>query len=196
MVTFAILAAVGLYAALWFLVVRSLPAVWAKSIAVLVAIYLPLWDVPFGFASFSRLCAAEAGLHVQKKFPPQYSIFLDSSSLVTPGDLIGRGFRVVEWKSANGSLARQHQKGSEVATNVTAISEYGLRHEFNQRLAWDVAKHEKRVFLLSTGESAASYTVFTWRPWMQAAFHPILGTGLECPGPAVWVLEDLLRKGS
>ena len=107
MLSLIILVVAGAYVGLWYLLIRALPNRWAKAIVALVALYLPFWDVPYGYYNFRALCSEEGELHVLRKVSPQTSIFLDQSLPLTEKEIarmLAKGFRVVEVRRRDGSM--------------------------------------------------------------------------------------------
>lgn len=173
MLSLIILVVAGAYVGLWYLLIRALPNRWAKAVVALVAVYLPFWDVPYGYYNFRTLCAEEGGLHVFGKVSPETSVFLDSSALLTEQEsakMIGRGFRFIEMRSHDGSNISYSNTSTGQSQTVrisSPVSSYGIRTTMNTRMPWGIVRHDQFLYVLTSDQVLARNTQFHWRFWLR-----------------------------
>ena len=204
MVAFAILGVVALYFGLCFFVVRALPTIWARWVAVLVAIYLPFWDVPFGYYAFGSYCIAGAGLRKYSEIEPQTTIYLEGVAVATREEtqqLLKEGFRVVELRpSGSGAVevVRRSVTGVEERTTAKAPSSlFGVRASGGQRLSWGILRDDIEAYRVRTGEVVARYSQFRWRFWLQKLSPPLLGSAGHCPEVGKpFSMRSVIRSGT
>lgn len=186
MISLIILLAAGAYIGLWYLLIRALPNRWAKAFVALIAVYLPFWDVPYGYYKFRALCAEEGGLHAFGKVSPQLSVFLDSSTLRTEQErtkMLARGFRFVEMQFQDGTSVSYSKSATGQTQQVplsNPTSNYGIRTDLNQRLAWGVIRHDHVLYVRGSNEVLARNSQFAWRSWIRDKLLALPGGHIYC----------------
>jgi len=200
MLSLIILVVAGAYVGLWYLLIRALPNRWAKAIVALVALYLPFWDVPYGYYNFRTLCAEEGGVKVFEKVPPQDSIYLDKSVLGAVSYMFKQGYRIVEEQDRSGQIGRwlaSDPGRREVVEKASLISTYGMRSELFKRQPWGILRSDDFVFNVRTDAVVIRSTYFRWQIWISSLGIPGFGYFHYCPerisrtSPA-----DKLRSGT
>src|SRR5436305_7378115 len=106
MIGLAVLAGIAIYVGIWWFVVRFLKQRWAKSLAILLAIAIPLGDLPFGYFNFLRHCDYEGGVRQVERISPHKSVFFLSVTGVKPQYLFRLGADFVEYSSSDGGVIR------------------------------------------------------------------------------------------
>jgi hypothetical protein len=203
MLSLIILVVAGIYVGLWYLLIRALPSRWAKAAVALVAIYLPFWDVPYGYYNFRTLCAEEGGLRVMGKVAPQPSVLLDSSSLRTEQErekMLGRGFRFVEMQFHDGSSISYSKSsaGPNQSVRVSSpVSVYGIRTEMNRRMPWGIVRHDQVLYVRATNQIVARNAQVAWRIWLRDKVLGLPGGQIHCQDQfRTDRLEQLVLAGS
>jgi hypothetical protein len=203
MLSLIILVVAGIYVGLWYLLIRALPNRWAKAGVALVAIYLPFWDVPYGYYNFHTLCADEGGVHVSAKVSPQTSVYLDRSSLRTEQErarMFARGFSLIEMHSPDGSSMSfsKSSAGQSQGDSISApTSTYGIRAEMNKRMPWGVVRHDQVLFVRESNQFVARNSEFAWRIWLRDKVLAFPGGEIFCQGQfRSDQLEQLVLRGS
>lgn len=185
MLSLIILVVAGAYVGLWYLLIRALPNKWAKAAVALLALYLPFWDVPYGYYNFQKLCKSEGGLHVYAKIAPQTAVFLEPSASVSPEYMFKQGFTVVEHPVLDGQVARVFATApseTQYVSRAALFSNYGIRSAANDD--WRERRMVRRdlfAYSLKSGTSVAQKTDLRWFLWIQGLVTPMLGTGWRCP---------------
>jgi len=186
MLSLIILVVAGIYVGLWYLLIRALPNRWAKAAVAVLAVYLPFWDVPYGYYNFQKLCADEGGLRVLGKVSPQSSVFLDSSSLRTEQErdkMLGRGFRFIEMQFHDGSSISYSKSsgGPNQSVRVSSpVSIYGIRTEMNKRLPWGIVRHDQVLYVRASNQVVAHNSQFAWRIWLRDKVLALPGGQIHC----------------
>lgn len=184
MLSLIILVVAGAYVGLWYLLVRALPNRWAKAIVALIALYLPFWDVPYGYYNFRTLCAEEGGVKVFEKVPSQDSIYLDKSVLGAVSYMFKQGYRIVEEQDRSGQIGRwlaSDPGRREVVDKASLISTYGMRSELFKRQPWGVSRSDRLIYILQTESIVIRSTYFSWQTWISSLGVPGLGYLHYCP---------------
>jgi hypothetical protein len=200
MIGLAILAAVCLYAGIWYLVVRALPKVWPKIVAVLIAVYVPFWDAPVGFYTFTKSCEESAGLKIFEAIQPQKSVFLDARSLGSAGWILSRGLKFIELQHSDTRVQRinaSDPERQEFINGGSVISQFGYKSKYsNDSRDTRINRFQSEIFRLKSGNVVAQYTEFSWFLWIQGLATPILGRGWRCPeGGGEDAIVDFLVRG-
>ena len=180
MVGLIVLAVVVIYIAFWWFVVAKLKGGWAKTAAVLVALAIPLWDLPIGYLHFWRTCSELGGLHTGKGLRPTDSVLVERG--YKPDELVRYGFKVIEY-SAEGGVQRYTSGPAGLVKSVhsSPVSEIRINLVLNQRLPWNLLRHDVSASRIDTGEVVARHTNLHWRGlWWQVELSPLLGDGGSC----------------
>jgi hypothetical protein len=184
MLSLIILVVAGAYVGLWYLLIRALPNRWAKAVVALVAVYLPFWDVPYGYYNFRTLCAEEGGVKVFEKVAPQNSIYLDKTMFGAGSYMFKLGYQVVEEHDRAGHIVRRDASDPsrrETVDRASLVSTYGTRIEPTKRQPWGISRVDEFVFVLRTDSDVIRSTYFTWQIWINSLGVPGLGHLSFCP---------------
>ena len=198
MIGLADLAGVAIYIALWWYLVRILKHTWAKALAILVALAIPFWDLPFGYLAFKGDCATYGGLHISQRIPASDTIFVDRHIAYRPEYLRRFGFKVVEYGEP-GNITRYTATptGYAQSKHLDAISTLKVSFVANQALPWGVIKRDFLVSRVDTSQVLASYSDLRWSGlWWQARAAPILSDGGRCYAVDENPLLTLIARGT
>ena len=183
MVGLAVLAGIAIYIAVFWFLVRALEQKWAKGLAILVALAIPFWDLPFGYYNYREHCANDGGLHLRQQFSPVTSILIDPSTGYTADQLLRRGFKIVEVNEASQKITRYVVEGNGIKSENTEkiTSSVRIRTHRNQVLPWNVVRHDVVVSLVNGDNVLVTHSGFHWRGvWWQVVGAPMFGTGPFC----------------
>jgi hypothetical protein len=194
----AVIAGLALYIGIFWLIVRALKQRWAKALAVVIAVAIPFWDLPFGYLSFQQDCKQYGGLHVFEKVSPATAIFIDRHIGYTPDQLKRFGFKVIEYGEP-GNITRYTaaKDGYIKSTDQTAISKVMVHFQPNQQLPWHVVRRDYLASNVETKSVIARYTDIRWLGmWWQVEASPIFGDGGRCYFSGDNPILALLAKGN
>jgi len=196
MVGLAVLAVIAGYIAFWWFVYTKARNRGEKIAAIVVALLIPFWDLPFGYFHFQRLCNQDGGLRVSERITPQSAICIDGLGY-SPNVLIQDGFQTVEYR--NGKGARRHQSrpdGVIESTDVSnLISKYCVSVTYGERFPWNIFRRDLQAIDTSSGKVAARYTTFAWTgSWWKPSGMPG-GVAAECFPLKGDELFPLIRSG-
>lgn len=172
------------YIGIWWFLVTRFKNRWAKSAVVLVALAIPFWEVPVGYANFYLHCANEAGVRVSKNLKPVDSILMDPSAMYTPEEIFRLGFKTAEYIQRGQTIRYvPSAKGRSSSIHAAPISTIKVHSSGSQSLAWNLTRSDTAVSSITTGEVLATQTYFRWGPlWWQELATPMLGGGTYCFG--------------
>jgi hypothetical protein len=201
MMGLAVLAGIAIYLGVFWLLVRALKTKRAKGAAILIALAIPFWDLPFGYYSFRDHCETEGGLQVLNKVQPQKKAFFDSLPPYPIKDLLTHGFTVVEAKDSGGNGISRYQLRADGGVEIRAVaqpeSNVVVSVRRGQRLPWNIVRDDRFLRAPVEGKELARYSEFTWRGgWVQVVMSPLLGQGPSCTaGPTDPIVRLILRGG-
>ncbi len=181
-------------------VARFIPN-WSGRIAFFViAVGLPFWELPYGYLNFRKLCREEGRLNVYADIPPQKSVCVSYPFDASANTLHRFGFVRVEARNKTGEVT-PFVSGALVAnpqgTSKNLESDYCVTFVNNNRLPWDVVRHDYLVVLATSSAIVARHSVFDWRGmWWQKAASPVLGFGGTCRQDPVQQVMAALIAGS
>src|SRR5713101_5452421 len=97
MIGLTVLAVIAIYIGVFAYIVVHARNRAEKIAAIVVALAIPFWDLPFGYFNFYRHCSQEGGLHVSNDLPALNAILIDPSVGYRPEDVLRFGFKAVEY---------------------------------------------------------------------------------------------------
>jgi len=186
MIGLTVLAVIAIYIGVFAYIVVHARNRAEKIAAIVVALAIPFWDLPFGYFNFYRHCSQEGGIHLSKELPPSSAILVDSSSGYTPNQVLRFGFKAVEYE-ASGQIIRYVRESQDIVKSTHAAPISALRVIFagHKILPWNLTRTDYVVTRLDNGQVVASQTDFQWRGmWWQVASAPLLGDGGRCRRPS------------
>ena len=199
MIGLAVLAVVAIYVAVcWFAITKARNR-GEKVFALLIALLIPLWDLPIGYFSYRNLCSSEGGIHIYKRFPPQDKVFLDSLPSFSVNQMLRQGWKTVEVIRMDGKGIARHELGpnKEVITQEVQqpISNITVSIVRGQTLPWNIVREDRYARTRGDNETVARYSSFSWQGgWVYRLLSPVLGPGVSCSiGPEDPVVALLLR---
>lgn len=179
-----ILGGAAAYVALWWFVISKARNRGERVSAVVIALLIPFWDLPFGYFNFYRLCSQEGGLHVDKELRAADSILLAESTAYRPEDVLKLGFKTVEFMS-RGQVIRYSSSPAGVlrTTHTQAISPLVYEFSSNKPLPWNVVRSDYEVKRIGDGKILARQTDFGWNGmWWESNFRVQVTSARHCSG--------------
>jgi hypothetical protein len=160
---------------------------------------VPFWELPYGYYNFQNLCKTAGGLHVLEPIAPQKTICADYPFDSSAKGLTRYGFDRVEARAKTGEITQfsKDPKGAVAKGSKRIESEYCVTFSNNNRLPWQVIRHDFTIVRADTKSVAARHSVFDWLgTWWQVAASPMLGRGGTCREDPVEPLMATLLAGS
>lgn len=195
----AILVGIAVYIGIAWLVVRAVKGAWAKAAAIIVALAIPLWDLPIGYAAYSKHCRDEGGLYQLAAITPSSGIFFSYPPGLRPQYMFAKGADVVEYAMPDGSILRYSKSASgapDRAKTDKPSSAARLNATFNAELPWNVFKDEI-VLVDASARPLARATSFYWiGGWISRLTAPLLVPEENCHASALDDILALAIKGS
>lgn len=153
-----VLVLVGLYLWIAYVVVRKVPKIWGKALALVVAVLIPTADAVYGRLKLKHLCETEGGV---KMFRTVEGVEGVRSFLGADEYLLKEGrYRFVEGAEGSSGMVRNTMSSDgSVAKekNVTAKSLFSLEYEPANSTGW-FRKSTYLVKELASGEILGSDT--------------------------------------
>jgi hypothetical protein len=164
-----------------------------RTSIVLVALAIPIWDLPIGYIKFNELCSEQSGVRLEAAFLPTDSILIAGNSGYGPEKTLKIGFKTVEYLS-EGKVLRFTRSGDELNKTVHDVPNSLLQFQFNgvKPLPWNLSKSEFVIARVRDGQVVARKVDFGWRGmWWESTLGLNVTPGLRCTGVAEL---DLLGK--
>jgi hypothetical protein len=194
------LAAIALYIAILWFIVRALNKNWTKATAIVVALAIPFWDFPIGYYKFISYCRNDGGLRAIENVPPHNTVLFTSFTGLQPEYLIGLGFKTVEFSADDGKGFVRYQVAAdgkvEQSRAGVSSSEIRIHTNYSIPLSWNIYKTE-RTLESNSGRSLAKANNFVWTGgWIQNIASPMLTSSHRCHPGSVEQILKLALKGS
>lgn len=200
MIGLAVLAGVAIYIGVWWFLISALKHRWAKAAAILIALAIPFWDLPFGYASFAGHCHEEGGLRQLGRVAANDGVLFSYNTGVKAEYLIGLGAHFVEYSRVDGSVIRFSRSASGSIEGVKVSkpsSSVRLQARFNVKLPWNVFKNEVVLSDVQTDRPLARATSFYWiGGWVQRVSMPLLVARENCSAQSLDQIVALAVTGS
>ena len=183
MIGLLVLGGAAAYVAIFWFVIAKARNRGERISAIVVALLIPFWDLPFGYANFYRHCSNEGGVRVSKNLQAN-TILVDQSAGYTPEEILKLGFKSVEYLATDKVIRYEPAlKGVTKSTHPSPLSTLRVHSPGSKPLSWNLIRHDYFVSQIDGGQVVASQTDFEWRGmWWQVSGAPLFGHGGFCLG--------------
>lgn len=181
MVGLLVLGVIVGWVALWLYVFKKARNRGERVVAVVAAIAIPFWDLPFGYLHFRTSCSTEGGLRVLGKISPQSAICTEKSFGDAPQFLMEKGFNVVEFRAPEKTIRYKRTTAGQIeaSTVSTLLSQYCLGIEQDQKPEWNTYRRDLIVREMESKTIVARFTSFDWQgTWLKPKSMP--SKGAQC----------------
>jgi len=178
-------AAVAYVGIFWFLAAKA-QIIGVRILTILIALAIPIWDMPIGLLKVHQLCSSEGGVHTDKDLQPTDSILVDENAGIRPADVLKVGFKTVEYISREGVL-RYSMTATGLSSSLHSVPVSTLKYQFGGQklLPWNLTRTDFLISRLSDNRVVARQTSFGWRgTWWEVASRIQVTSVGACPG--VW----------
>jgi hypothetical protein len=187
------------YVAFWFFIVKRARNRLEKFAAISLALLIPFWELPIGYANYRLHCSRDGGLRIFDRVSGSDSIFVEGLGC-SPQQLIRAGFRTIECKSQTSSdvLAfTADNRGIERSNRTKATSQLQISSVMNQPVGWNVYRRDVRLALTNDKKLLAQHAEFYWNGlWWQVALFPNGGSVSHCHAGEDDQIWRIALKGS
>ena len=199
MIGLVVIAGVSLYIGICWLIFRALKQRWARALALLTALAIPLWDLPFGYYEFRNHCRT-AGLQVLESLAPHEAAYFDSLPPYPISELFSRGFRLVETADGSRNKILRYERSMDGRISTLTVpeprSELQVSSERDIRLPWNIVRDNRLLRERRDGRLLAKYSEISWRGgWLQVSLTPLLGPGIACTAGSEDPVVTLILRG-
>lgn len=168
----------GLYFWVAYLIVRRVPKVWGKALAVVVAVLIPTADAVYGRIKLKHLCETQGGMKIFKTVEGVEGV---RSFLGADEYLLKEGrYRFVEGAEGSSGMVRSSVSSDGTVTkekNVLAKSLFSLEYEPANSTGW-FRKSAHLVKELASGEILGSDTNIVFMGgWVERFVGGLYGGG-------------------
>ena len=173
-------------AAVWVVIAamlaRLIPGWWGKGVFFAALVAVPLWELPYGYFNFQRLCTENANLKVVDKILPQDSVCIEHFDLNLYMALSNAGFARVELTDHTKVGKSYLNDGRLVLANrENPQSVYCLTFENNIHMPWRILRSDTSIRKARDGSIVGLLSGFYWiGMWWQERARPLLGRGGVC----------------
>ncbi len=183
MIGLTVLAVIAIYIGVFAYIVVHARNRAEKIAAIVVALAIPFWDLPFGYFNFYHHCSQDGGLHISKDLPALNAILIDPSVGYRPEDVLRFGFKTVEYANSSETIRyTADASGLSKSIHSAPISPIKIQYSGNQMLPWNLIRSDYIVSRVDNGQVIARQTDFKWRGlWWQVSAAPLLGSDTEKP---------------
>jgi hypothetical protein len=187
------------YLTLFWVVAAKAKSLRVRIATVAVALLIPFWEFPVGFANFQSHCIRDGGVHLSVPFPPLNTVLIEISAGYTPNEVTRHGLKFVEYRGTNGITKYSSGATGLVKSNHSSPSAAVLvERTATDKLPWNLERTVLSARRIENSEPFAHQTAYHWFAfWWQRGMGPIFGSGFDCGWEPDSLLAALARgKGA